>query len=73
MRSVILRLGYDDFPRVRIGIGAERGDIPLYGWVTSGFSPEHIDAAREAVLRAADAVESMISDGIAIAMNKYNG
>jgi PTH1 family peptidyl-tRNA hydrolase len=73
MRSVIYHLGYDDFPRVRIGIGAERGDIPLYGWVTSGFPEEHMDAVRESVIRAADAVECMVSDDIIAAMNRYNG
>jgi PTH1 family peptidyl-tRNA hydrolase len=73
MKSVIYHLGYDDFPRVRIGIGADRGQVPLYGWVTSGFSPEHIDVIREAVIRAADAVEEIVSNGVVAAMNKYNG
>jgi PTH1 family peptidyl-tRNA hydrolase len=73
MKSVIYHLGYDDFPRVRIGIGADRGEIPLYGWVTSGFSGEHMDAVRDAVVRAADAVEGIIGDGVTAAMNRYNG
>jgi PTH1 family peptidyl-tRNA hydrolase len=73
MRSVISHLGYDDFPRVRIGIGADRGEVPLYNWVTSGFSKEHIDAMREAVIRAADAVECIVGDGVIAAMNRYNG
>jgi hypothetical protein len=41
--------------------------------VTSGFSKDHIDAAREAVVRAADAVECIVGDGVTAAMNKYNG
>lgn len=73
MKSVIYHLGFDDFPRVRIGIGAETGEVPLYGWVLSGFSKEHIDAARDAVSRAADAVEEIIGEGVVSAMNKYNG
>ncbi|MDR0520012.1 MAG: aminoacyl-tRNA hydrolase [Clostridiales Family XIII bacterium] len=73
MRSVISRLGYDDFPRVRIGIGAERGEMPLYSWVLGGFGDEHLDAVRETVTRAADAVEAIISDGVPAAMNRYNG
>jgi PTH1 family peptidyl-tRNA hydrolase len=73
MRSIILRLGYDDFPRVRIGIGADRGEAPLYAWVTSGFPEEHIGAAREAVVRAADAVEAIVSDGVVAAMNRDTG
>jgi PTH1 family peptidyl-tRNA hydrolase len=73
MKSVIYHLGYDDFPRVRIGIGAERGEIPLYGWVTSRFAEEHRAAVREAVVRAADAVEEIVAEGVVPAMNKYNG
>ncbi|MDR3225630.1 MAG: aminoacyl-tRNA hydrolase [Clostridiales Family XIII bacterium] len=73
MKSVIYHLAYDDFPRVRIGIGAERGEIPLYSWVTSGFGEEHIGIVREAVVRAADAVETILADGIARAMNQFNG
>jgi PTH1 family peptidyl-tRNA hydrolase len=73
MKSVIRRLGYDDFPRVRIGIGADRGEAPLYNWVMSGFSAEHIDAARAAVIRATDAVEAIVGDGVSAAMNRYNG
>jgi len=73
MKSVIYHLAYDDFPRVRIGIGAERGEIPLYNWVTSGFNKEHIETVRAAVVRAADAVETILSDGVTRAMNQYNG
>jgi PTH1 family peptidyl-tRNA hydrolase len=73
MKSVIYHLGYDDFPRVRIGIGAERGEVPLYGWVTSGFAAEHADKVREAVVRAADAVEEIVASGVVMAMNRYNG
>jgi PTH1 family peptidyl-tRNA hydrolase len=73
MKSVIYHLGYDEFPRVRIGIGADRGEMPLYAWVTSGFPEEHIGVVREAVVRAADAVEAILADGIEAAMNRYNG
>ncbi|MDR2162394.1 MAG: aminoacyl-tRNA hydrolase [Clostridiales Family XIII bacterium] len=73
MKSVIYHLGYDDFPRIRIGIGAERGEVPLYGWVTSGFAKEHIDAVRSAVVRAADAATAIVSEGVTAAMNRYNG
>jgi PTH1 family peptidyl-tRNA hydrolase len=73
MRSVIYHLRHDAFPRVRIGIGADRGEIPLYDWVLSGFSREHLDPIRSAVIRAADAVETFVTDGLETAMNRYNG
>jgi PTH1 family peptidyl-tRNA hydrolase len=73
MKSVIYQLQYDDFPRVRIGIGADRGEIPLYNWVTSGFPSEHLDAVRESVVRAADAVEEILAGGVESAMQRYNG
>jgi PTH1 family peptidyl-tRNA hydrolase len=70
MRDIIYQLQEDGFPRIRIGIGADRGEIPLYNWVLSGFSKEHIDPVREAVLRAADAVELFVAEDITAAMNQ---
>jgi PTH1 family peptidyl-tRNA hydrolase len=73
MRSVIYHLQRDGFPRIRIGIGADRGEIPLYNWVLSGFPEEHLDPVRAAVIRAVDAAEVFVTDGIETAMNRYNG
>ena len=72
MRSIIYQLQTDEFPRVRIGIGKPQfGD--LVNFVTSRFSKEELPPIRETIERAALAVESIVTDGIDKAMNKYNG
>ena len=68
MRSVIGQLGNDNFPRIRIGIGADRGNIPLANYVISGFNKKEVEIMEEAVINASSAIEKWISDGIDIAM-----
>lgn len=71
MRSVVSQLGSEAFPRVRVGIGSEnRGDLVNY--VISGFKGSDKDNVRQAIEKAADAVECMVREGVSMAMNKYN-
>ena len=73
MRSIIRLLGDDSFPRIRIGIGGERGDIPLTNYVISGFkNKEEVKIMEEAVMNAASAIEVLIKDGLDASMQKYN-
>jgi PTH1 family peptidyl-tRNA hydrolase len=73
MKSVIYHTRDENFPRVRIGVGNERGPVPLVDFVTSGFDKSELDTIRAAVIRAADAVEELVRNGIDSAMTKYNG
>ena len=73
MRNIVYLLEDDGFPRFRIGIGGERGSVPLRDYVLTGFSEESIEEIRAAVLRCVDALELMLTDGIEGAMLKYNG
>lgn len=68
MRSVIYHLQTDEFVRVRVGIGRPGGDI------VDHVLGEHDDrqAAFETLVRAADAVEAVLSDGVAQAQSRYN-
>ena len=72
MKSIIYQLEDDEFPRFRIGIGAERGEVPLRNYVLSGFEADDLDAMRAAVVRCADAVEVALCEGVGAAMMKYN-
>jgi len=72
MRSVIYQLQYDDFPRVRIGLGPS-GDIPMDKFVIGHWTREEQPVLAKAVLRAADACETIVREGIEQAMQKYNG
>jgi PTH1 family peptidyl-tRNA hydrolase len=67
LRSLIGRLG-PDFARVRVGIGRPPAGVGVTDYVLS-----RMDAAvRDAVPRAADAVEAVIEDGPEAAMNRFN-
>ena len=73
MRSVIRLLGFDDFPRIRIGIGADRGEIPLANYVLGGFKDkDEVKLMEAAVINAASAIEELLNNGIDHAMQKYN-
>ncbi|MDF2656699.1 MAG: aminoacyl-tRNA hydrolase [Bacillota bacterium] len=71
MRSIIYDLQEDSFPRVRIGIGADK-KIPLAGYVLGGFDKEEAKLMEDAVERAACSIECIIERGIEIAMGEYN-
>jgi peptidyl-tRNA hydrolase, PTH1 family len=72
LRSIAKSLGTQDFLRLRIGVGRpERGDPrPLADYVLSDFEPH--DGAERIVARAADAVESIVSDGLEATQRHYH-
>lgn len=70
MRSIVRQLGTEEFPRIRIGIGRNSGDLADY--VTGGFTKDEVKPLEEAVINAAYAVECMLDKGIDIAMSRYN-
>jgi peptidyl-tRNA hydrolase, PTH1 family len=67
LRSLIGRLG-PDFVRVRVGIGRPPNAMNVTDYVLGRMS----SAVRNAVPRAADAVEAVIEDGPEAAMNRFN-
>src|SRR5262249_33863678 len=72
LRSLGQHLGSQDFERLRIGVGRPgRGDRrSVADWVLSPFSPE--DDADALVSRSADAVETIVSDGLDAAQQRFN-
>jgi PTH1 family peptidyl-tRNA hydrolase len=72
LRSIAQQLGTREFVRLRIGVGRpERGDPrPLADYVLSNFEPH--DDAESIVARAADAVETIVRDGIEEAQRRFH-
>ena len=72
LRSIALRLGTLDYPRLRVGVG--RGDErrELADHVLSRFEPEEMPGIEAAIARAADAAETFVTDGIDVVMNRFN-
>ena len=73
MRSIVGLLGYDTFPRLRVGVGERKPGFELADWVLSRYQqPEEQQAADAAYALAADAIVEYIQNGIESAMCKYN-
>jgi PTH1 family peptidyl-tRNA hydrolase len=72
LRSIAGRLGSRDFLRLRVGVGRpERGDPrPVADYVLSPFAPE--DDADAIVARAADAIETLVRDGLDETQRRFN-
>lgn len=72
LRSIAQQLGTQEFLRLRIGVGRpERGDPrPVADFVLSPFPPE-VDVTG-LVGRAADAVETLVQEGVEAAQQRYN-
>lgn len=74
VKSVISGLNSQEFPRVKIGVGAKPcPEYDLADWVLSTFSASEEKALVPALEYAADAVREILSNGTASAMNRYNG
>ncbi|HET9213802.1 MAG TPA: aminoacyl-tRNA hydrolase [Gaiellaceae bacterium] len=72
LRSVAQHLRSQNFLRLRVGVGRpERGDPrPVADYVLAPFSPE--EDVQAIVGRAADAVESVVRDGLDEAQQRFN-
>ncbi len=74
VKSIIGELGSQDFPRVKIGVGAKPSpDYDLAAWVLSSFSAGEEKALEFALNNAAEAALAIIDDGVPQAANRYNG
>ena len=73
IESVIAHLGTTGFARVRVGIGRDSLTGDVAGYVLQPIPPAQREPLEAAVVTAADAVESVVADGLAAAMNKFNG
>ncbi|MFC1568264.1 aminoacyl-tRNA hydrolase [Candidatus Margulisiibacteriota bacterium] len=72
VESVIASVGTTQFPRVRIGISRENLTDDVSDYVLKKIPAEQQETLARAVVAAADGVESIVSDGLAAAMNKFN-
>ena len=74
IKSIINEIGSQDFPRVKIGVGAKaHPEQDLADWVLSGMSASDEKALASALERAADAALCIIDKGVPESANRYNG
>jgi PTH1 family peptidyl-tRNA hydrolase len=72
LRSVVRHLGTQDFLRVRIGVGKPPSKERGADHVLSRLPKRQRELFDVAVKEAADAVEAIVLEGVAAAMNTYN-
>ena len=73
LKSMIACLGTEEFPRVRLGVGAPpHPDYDMADWVLSVFRNEDAAKMADAAARAAEAVICYIDEGPERAMNRFN-
>lgn len=73
IKDIIRAVRTHQFPRLRIGIGAPAPDAAdSVAHVLGRFTDAEQPAVADALRRAADAVECLLDEGIATAMNRYN-
>lgn len=72
LASVIYHLQTQNFPRLRIGIGAPHKNEHVVDYVLSPFNSEEKQKLPEIINRAVDASLSFITNGIAYTMNQFN-
>ena len=74
IKSIISCIGSQNFPRVKIGVGAKpHPDYDLANWVLSNFTASEEKDLASALERAADAALSIIDKGVPETANRYNG
>jgi PTH1 family peptidyl-tRNA hydrolase len=71
LRSIAQHLGTQDYPRLRVGIGAPQG-VDSADYVLTRFSRAERDQMNAAVEQAVDAVIVWCQSGIESCMNRFN-
>jgi PTH1 family peptidyl-tRNA hydrolase len=72
LRSIKQHLHSDEFLRVRIGVGKPVNKEQGANHVLNRFSKRERSEIDVTLQEAADAVECIATDGVAVAMNRYN-
>ena len=74
IKSIINEIGSQDFPRIKIGVGAKpNAEQDLADWVLSSFSASEEKELSNALNNAADAALCIIEKSTQAAANMYNG
>ena len=72
IKNIIAHMGTQEFPRVRIGVGAKPDRMDLADYVLGRFSQVERPVMEGAFEEAAEAAIAVVEDGIDAAMNRFN-
>lgn len=74
IKSIISSLGSQDFPRIKVGVGAKpHAEQDLADWVLSTFSASEEKTLESALKNAAEAALCIIDQDVPTAANRFNG
>ena len=74
IKSIIQEIGSQEFPRVKIGVGAKPNpEYDLANWVLSTFTANEEKALKVSLENAAKAALAIIDKGVPEAANQFNG
>ena len=73
LENIISELGGSDFKRIRIGVGPQPQGVDLIRFVLEEITESEEKRIAPSIESAAEAAETIVSDGIEKAMNRFNG
>lgn len=72
VESLLVHLGKEEFPRVRIGVGRPQPGWTVNAHVLANFPKEEQPTIAETVVGLVPAIECIVKEGIDKAMNQFN-
>jgi PTH1 family peptidyl-tRNA hydrolase len=72
VKSIIQSIGTESFSRLRVGIGRPPGQMDPADYVLQPFSASQEEEMAFVRMKAADAIEAWLAQGIDAAMNQFN-
>jgi len=72
LESIIMALGSEEFPRMRLGIGEPPPGVDAVDFVLSPFLDEELPLVKNMIVKALEAIEVAADRGIQEAMQRFN-
>ena len=72
IKNIILNLGTDVFPRIKVGVGEKPKKYDLADYVLGHFSKAEKEQMDEGYKKAASAVAMILNGEMDVAINEYN-
>lgn len=73
LKSIISHLGSDQFPRIKVGVGAPaHPEYEMVDWVIGKFTAEERRTVNEMLKKAVSAAECIVESGVQQAQNRFN-
>lgn len=72
IKNIIQHLGTNEFPRVKVGVGAKPNGGDLVKHVLGRFSKDDEKVMGDVLDLAVEAIEEIVAEGVDSAMNRYN-